>query len=141
MANEPRALPAWIAEHLSKYQATNGADGHIWNGVPTLLLTTTGRKSGDARTLPLIYGKDGDRFVIVASRGGAPDHPGWYKNLVAHPDVKLQVAADKFAAHASTAKGAERTRLWQAMTKIWPASDDYQSKTTREIPVVILARA
>jgi deazaflavin-dependent oxidoreductase (nitroreductase family) len=141
MATANPELPAWIAEHLRKYQATNGADGHIWNGVPTLLLTTTGRKSGDARTLPLIYGKDGERFVIVASRGGAPDHPGWYKNLVAHPGVKLQVAADKFAARASTAKGAERTRLWEQMTKIWPAYDDYQSKTTREIPVVILERA
>lgn len=141
MATPNPELPAWIAEHLRKYQATNGADGHIWNGVPTLLLTTTGRKSGDERTLPLIYGKDGARFVIVASRGGAPDHPGWYKNLVAHPGVKLQVAADKFAARASTAKGAERAKLWSLMTKLWPAYDDYQSKTTREIPVVILERA
>ena len=141
MANEPQALPAWIAEHLKKYQATNGADGHIWNGVPTLLLTTTGRKSKQPIVLPLIYGKDGDRYLIVASRGGAPDHPGWYKNLVAQPAVKLQVAADKFAARASTAKGAERARLWAAMTKIWPAYDEYQSKTTREIPVVILERA
>jgi deazaflavin-dependent oxidoreductase (nitroreductase family) len=141
MANEPRALPAWIAEHLKKYQATNGADGHIWNGVPTLLLTTTGRRSKQPITLPLIYGVDGDRYVIVASRGGAPDHPGWYKNLAAQPAVKLQVAADKFAARASTAKGAERTRLWQAMTKIWPAYDEYQSKTAREIPVVVLERA
>ena len=140
MAQNPE-LPGWIAEHLNKYQATNGADGHIWNGVTTLLLTTTGRKSGDARTLPLIYGKDGDRYVIVASRGGAPDHPGWYKNLVAQPRVRLQVAADKFDARASTAKGAERTRLWQVMTKIWPAYDDYQRKTSREIPVVILERA
>ena len=141
MANEPQALPAWIAEHLKKYQATNGADGHIWNGVPTLLLTTTGRKSKQPIVLPLIYGKDGDRYVIVASRGGAPDHPGWYKNLVAQPAVRLQVAADKFAARASTAKGAERARLWSVMTKIWPAYDDYQSKTTREIPIVILERA
>ena len=141
MANEPRALPAWIAEHLKKYQATDGADGHLWNGVPTLLLTTTGRKSKQPIVLPLIYGKDGDRYVIVASRGGAPDHPGWYKNLVAQPAVKLQVAADKFTARASTAKGTERARLWSAMTKIWPAYDDYQSKTTREIPVVILERA
>jgi len=140
MAQTP-ALPAWIAEHLAKYQATDGADGHLWNGVPTLLLTTTGRKSGEARTLPLIYGRDGDRYVIVASRGGAPDHPGWYKNLVAQPRVRLQVAADKFAARASSAQGAERSRLWQTMTKIWPAYDDYQRKTTREIPVVILERA
>ena len=141
MATPKPELPAWIAEHLSKYQATNGADGHIWNGVPTLLLTTTGRKSGKEGTLPLIYGVDGARFVIVASRGGAPDHPGWYKNLAAHPAVKLQVAADKFAARASTAKGPERAKLWSLMTKIWPAYDDYQSKTTREIPVVVLERA
>jgi len=141
MATPNPELPGWIAEHLRKYQTTNGADGHIWNGVPTLLLTTTGRKSGDERTLPLIYGKDGARFLIVASRGGAPDHPGWYKNLVAHPGVKLQVAADRFAARASTAKGAERAKLWSLMTKIWPAYDDYQSKTTREIPVVVLERA
>jgi deazaflavin-dependent oxidoreductase (nitroreductase family) len=134
------ALPAWIADHLKRYLATNGADGHLWNGVPTLLLTTKGRKSGEARTLPLIYGRDGERYLIVASRGGAPDHPGWYKNLVASPVVGLQVAADKFQARAATAKGAERTRLWQVMTKIWPAYDEYQTKTKREIPVVTLER-
>jgi deazaflavin-dependent oxidoreductase (nitroreductase family) len=136
---EPQ-LPAWIAEHLKKYLATDGADGHLWNGVPTLLLTTTGRKSGAARTLPLIYGRDGDRYVVVASRGGAPDHPGWYKNLAARPSVRLQVAADRFAARASTAKGAERERLWRVMTHIWPAYDEYQKKTAREIPVVTLER-
>jgi deazaflavin-dependent oxidoreductase (nitroreductase family) len=141
MAQQEPALPAWIAEHLKKYLATNGADGHLWNGVPTLLLTTTGRKSGATRTLPLIYGRDGDRYLIVASRGGAPDHPGWYKNLVANPNVRLQVAADKFAARASTAKSAERARLWPLMTKIWPAYDEYQKKTSREIPVVVLERA
>jgi deazaflavin-dependent oxidoreductase (nitroreductase family) len=135
------ALPGWIADHLKRYLATNGADGHLWNGVPTLLLTTTGRKSGEARTLPLIYGRDGERYVIVASRGGAPDHPGWYKNLVASPVVGLQVAADKFRARAATAKGADRARLWKAMTKIWPAYDEYQAKTKREIPVVTLERA
>ena len=133
-------LPSWIAEHLRKYLATNGADGHLWNGVPTLLLTTTGRKTGAALTLPLIYGKDGERCVIVASRGGAPDHPGWYKNLVAQPAVRVQVAADKFAARARTATGDERKRLWQAMTKIWPAYDEYQGKTSRQIPVVVLER-
>jgi deazaflavin-dependent oxidoreductase (nitroreductase family) len=140
MAEREPQLPAWIAEHLKKYLATNGADGHVWNGVHTLLLTTTGRKSGEARTLPLIYGQDGVRYVIVASRGGAPDHPGWYKNLVAQPEVQLQVAADRFAARASTATGTERARLWQAMTKIWPAYDEYQKKTSREIPVVTLER-
>ena len=140
MAERETALPAWIAEHMKEYLATNGADGHIWNGVPTLLLTTTGRKSSESRTLPLIYGKDGARFVIVASRGGAPDHPGWYKNLAAQPAVQVQVAADRFKARASTAKGAERKRLWQLMAKIWPAYDEYQAKTSREIPVVTLER-
>ncbi|HTO53396.1 MAG TPA: nitroreductase family deazaflavin-dependent oxidoreductase [Myxococcota bacterium] len=141
MAERTTELPGWIADHLKRYQATNGADGHIWNGVPTLLLTTTGRKSGQPGTLPLIYGQDGARYVIVASRGGAPDHPGWYKNLVAHPKVELQVAADRFSARASTAKGEERARLWKLMTKIWPAYDEYQGKTKREIPVVVLERA
>jgi len=133
-------LPGWIADHLKRYLATNGADGHVWNGVTTLLLTTTGRKSGVAQQLPLIYGKDGDRYVIVASRGGAPDHPGWYKNLVAQPAVKLQVATERFAARARTATGDERTRLWQVMAKIWPAYDEYQGKTSRQIPVVVLER-
>jgi deazaflavin-dependent oxidoreductase (nitroreductase family) len=137
----PAALPAWIADHLKRYLATDGADGHIWNGVPTLLLTTTGRKSGRPQQLPLIYGRDGASYVIVASRGGAPDHPGWYKNLVAHPDVKLQVAAERFAARARTAKGPERTRLWDAMAKVFAPYNDYQKKTTREIPVVVLERA
>ncbi len=141
MAEPKLQLPDWIMDHLRRYQASDGADGHLWNGVPCLLLTTTGRKSGAALTLPLIYGRDGARFVIVASRGGAPEHPAWYQNLVAQPRVKLQVAADKFAATARTAAGEERTRLWNAMAKIWPAYEEYRAKTTREIPVVVLERA
>ena len=137
----PATLPDWIADHLRRYRETDGADGHIWRGVPTLLLTTTGRKSGKPQQLPLIYGRDGARYVIVASKGGAPDHPGWYQNLVARPAVELQVAADKFRARARTAEGAERERLWKTMTKIWPAYDEYQAKTKREIPVVVLERA
>ena len=141
MAETKTELPSWIADHLRRYQASDGADGHLWNGVPCLLLTTTGRKSGAALTLPLIYGRDGERAVIVASRGGAPDHPAWYKNLAANPRVRVQIAADKFAATARTATADERARLWRAMTKIWPAYDEYQAKTTREIPVVVLERA
>jgi deazaflavin-dependent oxidoreductase (nitroreductase family) len=141
MAETKRELPSWIADHLRRYQATDGADGHLWNGVPCLLLTTTGRKSGAALTLPLIYGRDGERVVVVASRGGAPDHPAWYENLAAQPRVRVQVAADKFAATARTAKGEERARLWSLMAKIWPAYDEYQAKTTREIPVVVLERS
>ena len=140
MAETKSELPGWIADHLRRYQATDGADGHLWNGVPCLLLTTTGRKSGTPLTLPLIYGRDGERVVIVASRGGAPDHPAWYKNLAAQPHVRLQIAADKFAAKARTAASEERARLWRVMTTIWPAYDEYQAKTTREIPVVVLER-
>jgi deazaflavin-dependent oxidoreductase (nitroreductase family) len=141
MAEPKTELPSWIADHLKRYRESNGADGHIWNGVPCLLLTTTGRKSGAALTLPLIYGRDGERAVIVASRGGAPDHPAWYKNLAAQPRVNVQIEAQKFAATARTAQGDERARLWKVMAKIWPAYDEYQAKTTREIPVVVLERA
>src|SRR5438552_2134118 len=94
---EPRP-EGWQQEHARRYIETNGEDGHMWNGVPTLLLTTTGRKSGKDFTTPLIYGSDGDRYMIVASRGGAPTHPDWYKNLVANPNIKVQVKGDKFNA-------------------------------------------
>jgi deazaflavin-dependent oxidoreductase (nitroreductase family) len=135
-----RRLPRWMAEHLDSYLATNGAVGHIWRGVPTLLLTTTGRKSGEERILPLIYGRDGDRYLVVASRGGAPDHPGWYRNLVDDPEVQVQVGSDRFRARARTANRDERPRLWRLMTRIWPAYDQYQAITRREIPVVLLER-
>jgi deazaflavin-dependent oxidoreductase (nitroreductase family) len=135
-----RKLPDWIADHLRRYLATDGADGHLWNGVPTLLLTTKGRTSGEPLLLPLIYGRDGDRYVVVASKGGAPQHPAWYLNLQAEPRVKLQVAAERFDARARTATAAERPALWRTMAKIWPAYDEYQTKTSREIPVVVLER-
>jgi len=133
-------LPRWMADHLERYLATNGADGHIWRGMPTLLLTTTGRKSGEERQLPLLYGRDGDRYLVVGSRGGSPDHPSWYKNLVANPEVSVQVLGDRFRARARTANHDERPRLWRTMTKIFPFYDQYQSRTGREIPVVILQR-
>ena len=129
-----------MAEHLDSYLATNGAVGHIWRGLPTLLLTTTGRRSGEERLLPLIYGRDGDRYVVVASRGGAPDHPGWYKNLVDDPEVQVQVGSDRFRARARTANRDERPRLWRLMTKIFPAYDQYQAITRREIPVILIER-
>jgi deazaflavin-dependent oxidoreductase (nitroreductase family) len=141
-ANEPRPeLPGWIADHMRRYIETNGEDGHLWNGVPTLLLTTTGRKSGAALMLPLIYGVDGDRYVIVASRGGAAKHPAWYLNLVAHPEVQVQLKGDRFAARARTATAAEKPALWKLMAAIWPAYNDYQARTARDIPVVILERS
>lgn len=127
--------------HVRAYRETGGEVGHIWRrGSKTLLLTTTGRKSGKQTTTPLIYENDGDRYVIVASKGGAPEHPGWYRNLVKNPEVELQVQSEVFFAHASTAEGAERDRLWKLVTQQWPAYDEYQAKTDRLIPVVVLER-
>ena len=137
---QPARLRPWIADHLARYLATNGADGHMWRGYPTLLLTTTGRVTNEERLLPLIYGRDGDRYVVVASRGGAPDHPSWYKNLVDNPAVKVQVLGDRFHARARTANRDERPRLWRTMTRLFPFYDQYQSKTAREIPVILIER-
>ncbi len=130
----------WQAEHARRYIDTNGADGHIWNGAPTLLLTTTGRRSGELRTTPLIYGKDGERYLVVASRGGADQHPQWYLNLVAEPNIEVQVGADRFRAHARPAAAEEKSVLWRTMTEVWPAYDNYQTRTSRAIPVVIIER-
>ena len=129
---------AWVAEHIQRYVELDGENGHEWNGTTTLLLTTLGRKSGQWHRTALIYAQDGDRYILVASRGGHPHHPNWYLNLVAHPEVEVQVNADKFTAHAATASPEEKARLWPLMTSIWPAYDDYQAKTDRNIPVVIL---
>ena len=128
-------------EHVQRYQETDGAEGHVWrNGTTTLLLTTTGRKSGNQYTTPLIYTFDGDNPVIVASQGGTPDNPDWYLNLVANPHVDVQIKGEKFHAHPHTAEGEERERLWKQMTAVWPDYDEYQKKTDREIPVVVLER-
>ncbi|MGI8549225.1 MAG: nitroreductase family deazaflavin-dependent oxidoreductase [Dehalococcoidia bacterium] len=131
---------SWQEAHTRRYRETNGEDGHIWNGVPTLLLTTTGRRSGEQHTTPLIYGEEGGRYLVVASRGGAAQHPQWYRNLVAHPEVRLQVNAERFRARARTATPEEKPPLWKLMAKIWPAYDEYQARSPRSIPVVILER-
>ena len=126
-------------EHVDRYRQTGGEVGHIWKeGSTILLLTTTGRKSGEPRTTPLIYAQDGDRYVIVASRGGAPKHPSWYLNLEQTPEVEVQVKDEVFPARARTATPEERRRLWPLMAGIWPSYDDYTKKTDREIPVVVL---
>jgi deazaflavin-dependent oxidoreductase (nitroreductase family) len=144
----PKELPAWIQDHVSRYLATQGEDGYLWDAsiggakgmVPTLLLTTTGRKSGRTLTLPLIFGRSGADYIVIASKGGAPNHPAWYLNLDADPTVQVQVKADKFAARARTASGAERLTLWKKMVQIYAPYEDYQKKTQREIPVVVLSR-
>ena len=138
--SEGTTLPDWAVDHMNGYLETNGEDGHIWRGVPTLLLTTTGRSSGAPRMLPLIYGKDGDDYIIVASKGGYPDHPAWYTNIEASNAVQVQVAADKFSATAELVEGDDRARIWQVMAEIWPPYNEYQAKTDREIPVVRLRR-
>jgi len=137
---DPMTEPGWQAAHARRYLATDGADGHIWNGVPTLLLSTVGRRSGNAYTTPLIYGIDGDQHLVVASRGGAPDHPQWYKNLVAQPEVEVQILGDRFRARTHTATQEEKPPLWQIMAAIWPSYVEYQTRTTRDIPVVIIER-
>jgi deazaflavin-dependent oxidoreductase (nitroreductase family) len=128
------------AEHVRVYRETGGARGYNWRGTKILLLTTTGRKSGEERTTPLIHGRDGDRWVVIASKGGAPDHPAWYKNLEANPEATIEVEDDRVPVVATTAEGDERGRLWSLLTESWPAYDDYQGKTDREIPVVVLTR-
>lgn len=128
-------------EHVRRYRETNGEVGYIWNGVPTLLLTTTGRATGEARTTPLIFGRDGDDYLVVASMGGAPTHPNWYRNLLAQPSAEIQVRADRVRVTARTADDAEKPRLWKIMTDAWPNYDVYQSRTDRVIPLVVLTPA
>jgi deazaflavin-dependent oxidoreductase (nitroreductase family) len=130
----------WVARHIRRYVETDGRSGHRWSGVNTLLLTTRGRRSGKLRRTALIYGTDGDRYLVVGSKGGAKKHPSWYLNLVANPDVNLQVGADTFPARARTASAQEKPRVWRIMTAIWPEYDRYQVRTDRDIPVVILER-
>jgi deazaflavin-dependent oxidoreductase (nitroreductase family) len=137
-----------IRDHLARYIATDGADGYLWDTgpgagrglVPTLLLTTTGRKSGRMMTLPLIFGCSGADYVVVASKGGSSNHPAWYLNLQANPDVQVQVKGDKFAARAHTADAAERAVLWPLMVGIYGPYADFQLRTERLIPVVVLKR-
>ena len=128
-------------EHVRVYRETDGEVGHVWRrGAKILLLTARGRKTGEPGTIPLIYENAGDGYVIVASNGGADEHPGWYRNLVAEPEVEVQVLGDVFPAIARTAAGDERERLWRLAAAQWPPYDEYQTRTEREIPVVVLER-
>jgi deazaflavin-dependent oxidoreductase (nitroreductase family) len=134
-------MPLFGQEHVDRYRATDGEEGHDWQGTQTLLLTTTGRKSGEPRTTPLIYGRSGDDVMVVASKGGADEPPAWFLNIEADPNVEAQIKGDRFRARARTATPEEKPELWQTMTSEWPAYDEYQEKTEREIPVVVLERA
>ena len=143
--SEPTYQPPDLAlvgeEHVRRYRETGGEVGYLWNGAPALLLTTTGRRSGDRHTSALIFGRDGDDYLVVASMGGAPSHPQWYLNLSARPDAEIQVRADRIPVVARTASAEEKPRLWQIVTAVWPNYDVYQSRTERDIPVVVLTPA
>jgi len=128
-------------EHVRRYRETDGEVGHIWKrGAKILLLTTKGRSTGQPRTAPLIYEDVDGEPVIVASKGGAAKDPGWYRNILKNPEVTVQILDDVFPAHARTATGEERERLWKAAAEQWPDYDVYTTRTDREIPVVVLER-
>jgi deazaflavin-dependent oxidoreductase (nitroreductase family) len=127
--------------HIRAYRESGGEVGYLWNGVPTLLLTATGRRTGRKSTSPLIFARDGNDYLVVASMGGAPKHPQWYLNLQANPDAEIQVKDQTLAVVARTASASEKPRLWKIVTEVWPNYDVYQTRTDREIPVVILTPA
>ena len=140
-------MPKWMVDHTNLYLSSGGKEGHMYTAafpgketmtVPSLLLTTTGRKSGQKFLFPLFYGKTGNSYFIIASKGGAPEHPGWYKNILANPEVEVQVGTKTVKARARTVSGAERQKLWDDAIVWWPPYVDYQKKTQREIPVVVL---
>lgn len=126
---------------IKEFRENGGETFGPFKGRPLLLLTTKGAKSGNEGTTPLVYSRDGDRYVIIASMGGAPRHPAWYHNIVANPNVTLEVGTEKFQATAAVAEEPERTRLYNAQAEMMPAFTEYQQKTTRVIPVVVLTRA
>jgi deazaflavin-dependent oxidoreductase (nitroreductase family) len=128
------------AEHVKRYQETEGAEGHDWQGSQVLLLTTTGRRSGEPRTTPLIYGEHDGDYLVVGSKGGADEPPAWLVNLQADPQVGVQVWGDRFGARARLATPEEKPALWDIMVGHWAPYDEYQRKTSREIPVVVLER-
>lgn len=141
-------LPQWMKDHVDRYLSSGGTDGHMYKitlpnmpelTVPSLLLITKGRKSGQKFLFPLFYGRAGKGYFVVASKGGAPEHPGWYRNLMANPDVEIQVGTAKMKARARVASGEERAKLWKEGVVFWPPYADYQVKAgAREIPVVVL---
>jgi deazaflavin-dependent oxidoreductase (nitroreductase family) len=128
-------------EHVKRYRETDGEVGHDWRGASVLLLTTRGRRSGEERTTPLLYQPYEGSHLVVASKGGAPEPPGWYRNLEEHPEVEVQIRGERFSARARTAEAEEKPEMWRTMTEVWPDYDAYQERTDREIPVVVLERS
>ena len=128
--------------HVERYLETDGADGYQWrNGTKILILFTTGRKSGEERAHALIFEDWDDAFLVVASRGGTDAPPAWFLNLQADPDAEIQIKGDRFAVRARVATDDEKPEMWEKMTDAWPDYDDYQKKTDRVIPVVVLERS
>lgn len=128
-------------EHVRKYQETDGAEGYHWlNDTTILLLTTKGRKSGQDRTSALIYRDYEGKQLVVASKGGSDQPPEWFLNIEADPEVKVQIKGDKFTAHARIATPDEKPAMWEHMVQVWPDYANYQAKTERDIPVVVLER-
>lgn len=146
MAEVPDLLPDWMRNHVRTYLATDGADGHMFDFaaiggkgvVPTLLLKTIGRRSKRAMLIPLIYGKSGEEFVVIASKGGSEKHPAWYLNLTAEPQIDFQVKDKRYRGTWRIATGEERARIWNEMVELFPPYAQYQANTAREIPVVLI---
>jgi deazaflavin-dependent oxidoreductase (nitroreductase family) len=125
---------------IEEFRNNGGKVTGMFEHAPLLLLTTTGAKSGREHTTPVVYTRDGDNVVVIASKGGAPTNPAWYHNLVAHPEVTVELPGETFTAKARVAEGEERDRLYRAQADVMPGFDEYQAKTTRRIPVVVLER-
>ena len=145
--NDTDELPNWISDHIKMYRE-DPDKGHNWDStdiggpgvLPVLLLTTLGRKSGKTRVLPLIYGRLGDAYVIIASKGGSPTHPAWYLNLRSNPDCAIQVAHDHLEVRARIAKPDERQDLWEQLAAIYPPYNDYQAATSRKMSSISVLR-
>ena len=143
MASEGEYVPSpakWAADQVALYESTGGAEGNTLMGKPVVILTTTGRKTGAIRKSPLMRVEHDGTYAVVASVGGAPQHPKWYGNLIANPDVRLQDGADVHEMHAREVAGDEKAEWWARAVEVWPAYDDYQAKTERSIPVLVLER-
>lgn len=137
MTRDWHAFNAGIVEH---FRANEGVGPGRWANSPLLLLNTTGARSGQTRTTPLVYTTDGDRFVVIASKGGEPTHPDWYYNLLAHPETTIEVGGETIPVHAQIASGAERRRLFNQQAAQMPFFAEYERTTPREIPVIVLTR-
>ena len=127
-------------EHVDRYRETDGAEGYEWRGTTILLLSTTGRRSGNPYVHPLIYRDFGPDYLIVASKGGAPTPPEWFLNLEANPELGVQIKGETFQARARVATAEEKPAMWAHMLEVWPDYATYQTKTDREIPIVVLER-